>query len=535
VLILPTFVIGLREGLEAALIVGIIAAFLGRRGRGDLLRLVWIGVGVAVAMCVAIGVALEVVSADLPQRQQEGLETVVGIIAVAMVTYMVVWMRRHARALKGDLEGAAGSALASGRGSALIGMAFLAVLREGFETAVFLLAAFNASDSPMASGAGALLGILLACALGYGMYRGGVRINLARFFRITGALLVLVAAGLVVSAARTAHEAGWLEIGQGATVDLTWLVRPGTVTSSLLTGILGLQARPVVIEVIVWLLYLVPVGLYVLWPAGRAVPRRVLAVGGASLAIACGVAALLLLVLAPAPPAGAPADQRLATAATSSGALRGQPMDAGPMEAFRTGAGWRLSIGPGTSALATPTGHETHDGRSAEVVSARGTASVPAGLPATLSLAQVLASNGGRLPLGVDPRTAPDRVHVTYSSHATLTAWIDEDTGRVIDGVRRDETLATARFHLGPFVLDAPVLVRSWAASSTARAAALSAARADGVAASTRSGMRRAGVASAIAAGLALLVSVIAAGAGRLWPAENPVADPGSAAPPSHG
>ena len=108
---LPTFVIGLREGLEAALIVGIIAAFLRKQGRRDLLRWVFAGVGTAVLLCLAVGIALNAVSKDLPQKQQEGLETVIGVLAVGMVTYMVVWMRRHSRELKGQLEGLAADAL----------------------------------------------------------------------------------------------------------------------------------------------------------------------------------------------------------------------------------------------------------------------------------------------------------------------------------------------------------------------------------------------------------------------------------------
>src|SRR5580698_4503020 len=116
---LPTFVIGLREGMEAALIVGIVAAFLGQQGRQAALRQVFIGVTVAVLICIGVGVALQLVSDDLPQRQQEGLETVVGAVAVVMVTYMVLWMRRHARNLKHDLESAAASALASGSARAL--------------------------------------------------------------------------------------------------------------------------------------------------------------------------------------------------------------------------------------------------------------------------------------------------------------------------------------------------------------------------------------------------------------------------------
>jgi high-affinity iron transporter len=270
--VLATFVIGLREGLEAALIVGIVAAFLRREGRSDTVRLVWLGVALALAICAAVAVGLQVLSASLPQVQQEMLETVIGLVAVAMVTYMVVWMRRHARGLKGHLEGAAGEALASGTAWALVGMAFLAVLREGFETAVFLLAAFQASTSALAAGFGALAGIVVAVAIGYGIYRGGVRIDLARFFRLTGLVLVFVASGLVASALHTAHEAGWVEIGQATGLDLSGLIQPGTPLAALITGILGLQPKPTVIELAGWLAYFIPMGLFVMWPQRRS-PR----------------------------------------------------------------------------------------------------------------------------------------------------------------------------------------------------------------------------------------------------------------------
>jgi high-affinity iron transporter len=269
---LATFVIGLREGMEAALIVGIVAGFLARQGRRAALRQVWIGVAAAIAICVAVGVTLEIVSADLPQAQQEGLETVIGVFAVAMVTYMVVWMRRHARDLRGELEGAAGAALARGSAGALVVMAFLAVLREGVETVVFLLAAFQASGNAVLAGAGALAGVLLAVVLGYGIYRGGVRLNLGRFFVLTGVVLVLVAAGLLMTAAHTAHEAGWIEFGQRQVADLSWLVLPGTPVSSLVTGVLGIQPYPVEVEALVWICYLVPLLVYLLWPR-RDTPR----------------------------------------------------------------------------------------------------------------------------------------------------------------------------------------------------------------------------------------------------------------------
>ena len=152
-------------------------------------------------------------------------------------------------------------------------MAFLAVLREGFETSVFLLATFDASGDATTSWAGALAGIVLAVFAGYGIYRGGVRLDLARFFRSTGLLLVLVAAGLVMTALHTANEAGWLSAGQAQAFDLSWLVRPGTPLSALFTGVLGIQPYPVWIEVIAWLAYLVPMAVAVTWPARRTRPR----------------------------------------------------------------------------------------------------------------------------------------------------------------------------------------------------------------------------------------------------------------------
>ncbi len=265
---IPTFVITLREGVEASLIIGIVAAFLVKEGRRDALRQMWIGVGIAIALCAAVAVVLDLVGQDLPERQQETLETVIGLIAVSAVTYMIVWMRRNARGIKATLEGEAASALAVGSTIALVAMAFLAVLREGFETSVFLLAAFqNASDTPAAT-AGAALGLLAAVAVGLGLYRGGVRINLTRFFRVTGVVLVFVAAGLLATAAHTAHEAGWINGLQGQAVDLSWLVQPGTISGSLLTGMLGLQPGPTVIEAGAYLLYAVPMAIYVLWPQG---------------------------------------------------------------------------------------------------------------------------------------------------------------------------------------------------------------------------------------------------------------------------
>jgi FTR1 family protein len=264
---LPTFVIGLREGVEAALIVGIIAAFLVKdpRGRGAM-KWMWIGVAAAIGFCVAAGVALELVNKDLPQKEQEGLETVIALLAVGAVTFMIVWMRKHARSIGKDLRESAEGALAAGTTGALVGMAFFAVIREGLETVVFLLAAFQSATNPASAGFGALLGVLCAVGIGVAIYRGGVKLNLTRFFRFTGVVLVFVAAGLVASALHTGHEAGWLNVGQDAAFDLDWLVVPGTWTASLLTGMLGLQPFPVVAEVFGYVAYAVPMLLFLLLP-----------------------------------------------------------------------------------------------------------------------------------------------------------------------------------------------------------------------------------------------------------------------------
>jgi high-affinity iron transporter len=273
-IVIPTLVIGLREGLEAALIIGIIAAFLLQRGERQALRWMWIGVGLAAALCLGIALALQAIDEKLPRDGQETLTSILSLLAVAGVTYMIVWMRRHSRDLKRSLESDTASALTRGSTGALVGLAFFAVIREGLETAVFLIAMFKSSTNPRATGTGAVLGLLIAFALGYGIYKGGVRINLARFFRITGFVLVLVAAGLLASAAHAASQAGFLTVLQSDAINLSWLIAPGTIRASLITGMLGLQPVPTVAEALLWCAYAIPMSLYVLWPHGRAPMKR---------------------------------------------------------------------------------------------------------------------------------------------------------------------------------------------------------------------------------------------------------------------
>jgi len=240
-----TFLIGLREGLEATLIVSIIAAFLKRNGGS--VRPMVVGVGLAVALSIAVAVGLNLIEAALPQREQEMLETIIGAIAVVFVTTMIIWMNRNAAGLKGELEREAEAALHAGGSFALAAMAFLAVLKEGFETAVFLLAAAQAvHGSRVMAVRGATVGIGAAIVVGAGIYYGGRRVNQGRFFRVTGVFLVFIAAGLVMSALRTAHEAGWVTVGQQRVFDFSSWLSTRSVLGAFVTGMFGIDRKSVV-------------------------------------------------------------------------------------------------------------------------------------------------------------------------------------------------------------------------------------------------------------------------------------------------
>ncbi len=408
---LATFIIGLREGLEAALIVGIVAAFLKRNGRR--LTPMWLGVAAALVLSLVVGITLALVEQSLPQAAQEGMETVIGVVAIFFVTTMILWMSKHSRGLKKELEASAQEALGDGTSRALVVMAFLAVLKEGFETSVFLLATFQAASNAATAATGAVLGVVVAIGLGIGIYRGGVRINLSKFFRGTGLFLVLVAAGLVVSALRTAHEAGWLNAGQQRTVGLGWLAPVGSVRGALFTGVLGIPADPRLIEVVGWLCYLVPMLAIVLWPPARR-PGAVAAIrlkqGIAGLAVV--IAAVLALVI-PAPSLSAPGRAPLVDA--SGSALGSAMLQPSNRLAVRTAAGT-------TTYQLSRTGQSTHDATQAEHLT--GALDSDTGhLPGTLTLDDLVALSGGRVPVGIDVQRNPGPYTARWSQTAQLDVW----------------------------------------------------------------------------------------------------------------
>lgn len=272
---LPAFVIGLREGLETVVVIGAIVLFLRSQGRRDLLPRVWRATALAAAVTIAIGFVIRFVEVNLPWRQQERFETVVGVAAVVMVTYMVVWMRRFPKDLQVESNAAAASALARDSGRAIVALAFFAVLREGFEIAVFVVATIGLTGrSAWLSTGGAFLGVAAALVLGVGVVKGSRHLDVKRFFRVTALVLVLSAAGIAMSTVHSANAAGWITFGQKPQFDLSWLAPPGSILSSFTTGMLGLQPYPVIIEVVAWFAYLVPMTAVVLWPRRTAKGRR---------------------------------------------------------------------------------------------------------------------------------------------------------------------------------------------------------------------------------------------------------------------
>ncbi|GAA3030916.1 iron uptake transporter permease EfeU [Kitasatospora sp. NPDC006786] len=251
------YLIGLREGLEASLVVCILIAYLVKTGRKDRLPPVWIGVGSAVALSMAFGALLQFGSSQLTFEAQEALGGSLSIISVGLVTWMVFWMRRTARHLKTELHGKLDAAIAMGT-TALVVTAFLAVGREGLETSLFIWTAVQATGDGWNPLIGAALGLLTSVLLGWLFYRGALKINLAKFFTWTGAMLVVVAAGVLAYGVHDLQEAGWLPGLQSTAFDISSTIPKDSWYGTLLKGVFNFQPDPTVLQLVIWLLYLVP-------------------------------------------------------------------------------------------------------------------------------------------------------------------------------------------------------------------------------------------------------------------------------------
>ncbi len=251
---LGNFLIGLREGLEASLVVSILIAFLVRTDRRSVLPKVWLGVGIAVAISVGVTFALAVTEQALTFTAQESFGGTLSIIAVGFVTWMIFWMRRTARTISGELRGRLEDAIQLGS-TAVVLMAALAVGREGLETALFFFTAAQAAGQSTQPLTGFLLGIALAVLLAYFIYRGAVKINMGKFFSVTGVLLIFVAAGILAYGVHDLQEAGILP-GVGALAfDVSAAVPPDSWYGVLLKGIFNFSPQTTWLEAVVWAAY----------------------------------------------------------------------------------------------------------------------------------------------------------------------------------------------------------------------------------------------------------------------------------------
>jgi high-affinity iron transporter len=256
--VFSNFLIGLREGLEAALVVGILVAYLVKTDRRDKLPYIWIGVGLAVGVSLLFGAVLTYGSSTMSFEAQEAFGGIMSIIAVSFVTWMIFWMRKAARSMKSELHGKLDAALALGPLAIAI-TATIAVGREGLETALFLWTNIQATGSSAQPITGAVLGLATAVVLGYLIYRQALAINMAKFFTVTGALLIVVAAGVLAYGFHDLQEAGWLPGISNTAFDISSWYAATSWYGTLLKGLFNFSPNPTVLEVVVWFAYLVPV------------------------------------------------------------------------------------------------------------------------------------------------------------------------------------------------------------------------------------------------------------------------------------
>src|SRR5256712_8157325 len=251
--------ITLREGLEAALIVGIIVAYLAKAGNRDKFGIVWLGTGLAIVMSLIVGAGIFLSAGELKGRAEAMFEGTAMLTAAGVLTYMIFWMRRQAINIRVHLQAQVNTALQTGSLGALAVLAFVAVGREGVETALFLFAAAKAA-TPVTATVGGLLGCLGAVVLGYLLYRGTYRLNLRAFFNVTSILLLLFASGLLAHGTHEFHEAALIPAVIEHVWDTNAIIHDTSSVGSLLNAVFGYNGNPSLVEVLVYAGYLLVVG-----------------------------------------------------------------------------------------------------------------------------------------------------------------------------------------------------------------------------------------------------------------------------------
>ncbi|GGF36702.1 iron transporter [Microbacterium sorbitolivorans] len=284
-----TFLIGLREGLEAALVAGILVAYLRQLGRKDAVWRMLAGVALAIVLALGLGAILTFGAYGLSFQAQEILGGTLSLLAVAMVTWMIFWMRRAGRTMKNTLESGVDRALENGTVWALIAIGFVSVAREGLETTLLLWSMVQSFGRTPLSLTGAVIGLVTAAIVGWFIARGAVRLNLAKFFTWTGGFLVIVAAGVLAYALHDLQEAGvipgpppaaidgvtvvgWAAFPFGWAFDVSAVIPPTSTVAALLQAVVGFTPQMSWIQVIAWALYIVIVG-FMFWRGVRR-PQR---------------------------------------------------------------------------------------------------------------------------------------------------------------------------------------------------------------------------------------------------------------------
>lgn len=254
-----SFLITLREGLEIALVIAILAAYLVKSGRSAMLRSMWVGVAAAAGVCVAAGVAFHLLVGNFEGKSEQFIEGALAASAAVVLTWMIFWMRKNARGLSTELRAKLEGATT---GKAVTVVAFVAVAREGFETVLFLLSAENGTSSAASVITGGVLGLIASSILGVVVYKRGQKLSLQTFFKVTGLLLIMFAAGLVGKAFHEFREFFGFETGR-LIAPPVWNLADGPFASGklfdFLKGFFGWTSDPEPIRVITYVAYLIPV------------------------------------------------------------------------------------------------------------------------------------------------------------------------------------------------------------------------------------------------------------------------------------
>jgi len=256
---LGNFLIGLREGLEAALVVSILVTYLVRTERKQYIRFVTYGVSSAVIFSATIGTVLQVIEQSLSAKVEPVFAGSISILAIGFVTWMIFWMKKSARTMSGDLRNRLDVAAVAGSGLAVTLMAFAAVAREGAETAVFFWAAAHANGNELVSLAGLILGLVTADVLGVAFYRSTIKLNLSTFFKVTGVLLTIVAAGVLSYGIAEFQEIGWLPGYENVVLNLSAQLPQGSVIATVMAGLFNLSAKTTALQAVAWFSYIVVV------------------------------------------------------------------------------------------------------------------------------------------------------------------------------------------------------------------------------------------------------------------------------------